>query len=69
MEKTVLDRFGNELRCGDNVCFTASSGNWRQTPEIKRARISAFISDRAGDWIVPDDEKTRILAGRVVKCY
>lgn len=65
----IRDKFGNELQCGDFVCFAGSKGNWRQTPELSRARISAFISDRAGDWIVPDGEKTRISAGRVVKCY
>lgn len=65
----MTDKFGNELQCGDYVCFTNSSGNWRQSPDLVRVRISAFITDRAGEWIVPDACKQRILASRVVKCY
>lgn len=73
--KPVFDRYGNELRCGDFVCFTASNGNWRKTPELMRVKISAFITDRAGDWIVPENVLDtncpilKITASRVVKCY
>ena len=72
----IQDRFGNELQCGDFVCFImGGSRGWRQTPPLTRAKIKAFISDKAGDWIVPELEYpyegcvTKVLASRVVKCY
>lgn len=76
MEHVVIDRFGNELRCGDNICFTASSGHWRQTPTIMRVKIYALCTDKNGTgWVMPDPENipencpSKILAERVVKCY
>ena len=72
----IQDRFGNELQCGDNVCLTASSGNWRQTPQIVRVKIYALSTDKNGTgWVLPDPDcipegvPSKILASRVVKCY
>ena len=68
----VVDRFGNELQCGDFVCFTSTSGIWRQTPELQRVKIEAFITDKKGDWIMPEPDEgvpSKVLASRVIKCY
>ena len=71
--KKVYDRFGNELECGDYVCFTASSGNWRETPDLVRVKVYALCSDKKGDWIIPENNPAcpvlKVLASRVIKCY
>ena len=71
--KSVLDKYGNELQCGDFVCFTSTSGNWRQTPDLLRVRVADFFTDNKGDWIIPENDITcpiiKILASRVIKCY
>ena len=71
--KPVFDGYGNELRCGDFVCFTSTNGNWRQTPKLTRKKIYAFFTDKSQtDWILFDpecSEQKKILASRVVKCY
>lgn len=72
----VLDKFGNELRAGDNVCFIAAGGNWKQTPTIERVRICGFYTDKNGSsWVFPESDcvlkgiQSKIIASRVVKCY
>jgi hypothetical protein len=68
--RKVVDKYGNELQCGDFVCFTVSNGNWRQTPELIRVKVAAFVSNRLGDFVVlekPDGIK--VISSKVVKCY
>ena len=85
MEHAVKDKFGNELKIGDNVCFTISMR--KDQKPIVRAKIAGFIygnndgcNDYAvlGDYTEEHDSKwaanekkliSKVVTHRVVKCY
>lgn len=68
--KPVVDKFGNELQCGDFVAFVSNpNADWRQTKHLARVQIKAFVSTKSEDYIVYDEKSPKIAAHRVVKCY
>ena len=68
--KPILDMFGNELQCGDMVCFVANpDADWRQTKNLVRVKIKAFVSNKTQDFIMYDENRPKVIATRVVKCY
>lgn len=74
MIKVVHDKFGNELQCGDHICFTVGGKNWKQTTELMRATVNGFITDKNDvDWILTTgcslEAPSKIISSRVVKCY
>lgn len=73
MRKTVMDMFGNELTCGDMVCFVENlNTGWRQSPKLKRGQVKAIVSQKNGDFVICDSldkDSPRISVSRIVKCY
>lgn len=73
MRKTVIDMFGNELTCGDMVCFVENlNTGWRQSPKLKRGKVVAIVSQKNGDFVICDSldkDSPRISVSRIVKCY
>lgn len=68
--KTIQDKYQNELRCGDMVCFAVPGSSWRQTPQLMRACVAALIETKTGDFVALEKpDGIRVLANRVVKCY
>lgn len=66
----IVDKFGNDLMCGDMVCFVENpDGGWRQTKNITRVQIKEFISNKSQDFIVYDENCPKVITSRVVKCY
>lgn len=66
----IYDKYGNELQCGDNVCYAESGSSWRQTPRLMRASVAALITTKAGNFVIlKKTDGTKILASSVVKCY
>ena len=52
--KPVLDKFGNELECGDSICFSVSM-RIDQKPII-RVKVAGFVTDKSGDdWVLLGD--------------
>lgn len=59
MERNIKDMFGNELKKGDNICFTFSMR--KDEKPIVKAKIGGFIygkvcndSGQYTDWIIID---------------
>ena len=77
MERTIRDKFGNELNIGDAVCFVSNPGaDWRQTKDIIRLTIDKFVFGRTKnkfgeytDWLIFNDYDLKVSPKRVVKCY
>jgi hypothetical protein len=68
--RKIVDKFGNELRCGDMVCFVQNpDAGWRQTKHLARVQIKAFVSNKTQDFIIYDENCPKVIASRVVKCY
>lgn len=82
MERVVTDMYGNELKVGDNVCFTISMR--KDDKPIVKAKVGGFICGKTTDWIVIDEyvESSsvewgrlenklikKVSTSRVVKCY
>lgn len=68
--RKIVDMYGTELACGDMVCFVANpNADWRQTKEIVRVQIKAFISNKSQDFIMYDENCPKVITSRVVKCY
>ena len=52
--KPIYDKFGNELQCGDNICFSVSMR--KDQKPIVRVKIAGFITDKSGDdWVLLGD--------------
>ena len=62
MNNTVTDKFGNEIKCGDMVCFV-------QAGYLIRVKITALISTKTQDFIVYSDKLPKVPSSMVVKCY
>lgn len=68
--KKVCDCFGNELQCGDFVCFVGNpKADWRQTKYLVRVQIKALISTKSCELILYDEDFPKVAADRVAKCY
>ena len=68
--RKITDMFGNELECGDMVCFVENpQAGWRQNKNLARVKIIAFVSNKTQDFIVYDEDCPKVIASRVVKCY
>ena len=68
--RKIVDKFGNELECGDMVCFVANpNADWKQTKDLARVQIKAFVSNKSQDFIVYDENRPKVITSRVVKCY
>lgn len=80
--KTGTDMYGEELKKGDNICFTISLRK-DQKPLVK-AVIAGFGKDARNDWVIigsyvdspsvrqAESEKklpAKVSSGRVIKCY
>lgn len=68
--RKIVDMYGTELECGDMVCFIANpDAGWRQTKQLSRVQIKAFVSNKSQDFIVYDEGCPKVITSRVVKCY
>ena len=66
----IVDMYGTELACGDMVCFIENpDAGWRQTKRLARVQIKAFVSNKSQDFIVYDENRPKVIANRVIKCY
>ena len=68
--RKIVDMFGNELECGDMVCFVQNpDAGWKQSIRLTRVQIKAFVSNKTQDFIMYDENCPKVIASRVVKCY
>lgn len=68
--RKVTDMYGNELQCGDMVCFIESpETGWKQTKRLVRVQIKALVSNKTQDFIMYDENSPKVITSRVVKCY
>ena len=68
--RKIVDMFGNELECGDMVCFVENpNAGWKQSIRLARVQIKAFVSNKTQDFIMYDENCPKVIASRVVKCY
>lgn len=68
MEKKITDKFGTEIKVGDNICFVANpNSDWRQNKELARKKVIELIPGKR-DWLILEDSQ-KISPTRVVKCY
>jgi len=63
----VTDMDGNELQCGDMVCFVESpeEGNKR----LVKVQIKALISTKTENFIMYGENNQKIISSRALKCY
>ena len=63
--RKMYDRVGNNITCGDMVCFVSEAG------ELARVRIAVLYSGRTADqdFIGYDDDCPKVPAKSVIKCY
>ena len=70
MRNVITDMYGNELRCGDMVCFIENpETGWGQTKNLIRVKIIALISNKTEDFIMYDENSPKVITSRVIKCY
>lgn len=60
--RKIVDKFGNELECGDMVCFVRAG-------HLIRVKLTALISTKSEDFIVYSDNLPKVPSIMVVKCY
>ena len=68
--RKVTDMYGNELQCGDMVCFIENpETGWKQAKRLVRVQIKALVSNKTQDFIMYDENSPKVITSRVIKCY